>query len=217
MKRAALAVLVVIALLAAGGAVRWRAGYQPLTIDNEAVATGRDIPFGVEHPGGALLATTMSAGGFARVDSDPSTDDEFVDHVATNYVDGQPFTFAVALHNNGRVGVTITDFDVLRRDQVGLFAVTEVRVGKRLPSGGTSVRHTDRFHAFTLRGGETRDVVFRSVMHACEHNDPGVTYGIDGLTVRYRVLGLHRSLNVPTPMMIDIEYPDGASCPRPRA
>jgi hypothetical protein len=211
MKRVALGLAMVLVATTCVMGLRWRASYFPLTIDNEAVATFRDIPFGVEHPGGALIST-MTAGHFAPVEDDP-LDDDPTTHVATDYVDGRRVTFAYAIHNGGRVGVTITGIG--EQAKIELLGTLDVRVGQRLASG-TSIRHTEPFHTFTLRAGETRDIVVHYRMHDCEWFTPGSGNGYERFTLTYRVLGLHRSVDLRTPIRVDVKVPDDYVCPRER-
>ncbi|MEY2418032.1 MAG: hypothetical protein QOG90_712 [Actinomycetota bacterium] len=211
-KRVAAVGAVIAVIVASAAVVRWRASYAPLQIDAEAVSFGDTIPYGVEHPGGAIQPGTLVSGDFQTVEDDEPEDNR--QHVVTDYVDGKHVTYAVGIHNAGRVGVTVTGFELPQRNQFFLLETLEVRVGHRLRGGGTSVRHTTAFHPFTVHSGETRDVLIRSRMHACERNAPGGSGTIEGLTVRYRVLGLHRVKTLQGPLRIELRDPDAAGCPR---
>ncbi|MEY2474195.1 MAG: hypothetical protein QOK28_3524 [Actinomycetota bacterium] len=209
MKRVAALVLALALVAAAAVALRWRTSYQPLQIDGEAVTFGDHLSDGVVHPGGAIQPSTYVSGDFKVVEDEQDDDD--TEHVATDYVDGQHFVDAVAIHNSGRVGVAITGFE--HPPIHALNALIDIRVGDRLRGGGTSVVHTKAFRPFTIRAGETRDVVIRSRMDACEWYDAGTGTILEGVSLRYRVLGLSRRADLPGLVRVEIKRTE-ASCPR---
>jgi hypothetical protein len=217
-----LVVLVLVASLVTGGlGLRWRSRYQPLSIQGELVESGDRLMSAIEHPGGGILGgagvSGLESAGVAGLEilaPDPTVDDDALRAEAT-YRDGEHVTFGVALRNTGRVGVTITGFDLPSAKQFFLLAVVDVRVGRRLAHGHSSVVHTDPFHPFTLRAGETRDVVIRERMHACESNAPGGSNEFGVLGVRYRVLRLSRHADLAAPVHVVVTAPARAECPRP--
>jgi hypothetical protein len=151
-RRILAAIALSASLVTAGLGLRWRSSYQPLSVDGEVVASGDRVTSGIEEPGGAVLGVGVS--GLQRLAPDPADDDGAL-RAEVPYGDGGHVTFAVALHNAGRVGVTITGFGLPSATQHFLLAVLDVRVGKRLAHGRSSVVHTSPFHPFTLRAGET--------------------------------------------------------------
>jgi hypothetical protein len=211
-----LAIALVASVAGAAYGLRWRAQYQPLTIDAQFVEVGDRIRSGVEHPGGALQAGTTLISEPLRELADEPSDESRARRVEATYVDGQHLTSAYALHNGGSVGITITGFDIQTPPRYSLLAFIDLRVGKRLANGGTSIRHTEPFRPFTLRAGEARDIVVRQRMHACEHYDRGSGNAWKALGVRYRVLGLNRHAGVPTPMYVSVKIADDYNCPHAR-
>ena len=208
----AIVVVLIGALSAVGFGVRWRANYQPLAIDDESVELGDRLIDGIVHPGGWISGSGVW-GLDVLADDDADDDADFT--AAATYHDGDHLVFGFALHNSGSVGVTITGFDLPRPEQVVLLGLIDVRIGKRLAGGGTSVVHTDPFRPFTLHSGETRDVVVREKMRACEWNTPGSGNTWSDLGLHYRTLGLTRHATLPAPVHITVMAPPAADCPRP--
>lgn len=95
-----------------------------------------------------------------------------------------------------------------------LLEPVEVRLGKKLSDGRSSILETEPMRSFTLAGGERRSLVVRLRFADCEWYEPGSGSGFGGLAVRYRVLGLNRVASLRVPLEVSVESP--ATCPRTR-
>jgi hypothetical protein len=198
---AVLVIVLVVALGALGYGVWWRAQYQPIMIVSRTAAIGDRAHEQRLYPGATAISPPLR-----DVEAAPLDDSE-ARHVMATYADGQHLTSAYALHNAGSVGITITGFDFPTATDQSLLALIDVRVGAQL----TAFRES-----FTLDAGETRTVVVRQRMHACEYFAPGSSNSWESLSVRYRVLGLNRHADVPTPMRLGVELSKDVKCPRSR-
>jgi hypothetical protein len=206
-KRVTAGFVVVVLVAVSVVALRWRSQYQPLTAGNEAVSVGDRIRDGVLHPGGEIQGESWISSDFRdATDSSSDDDDDDTRHVVTDYVDGQHVVFAYSLHNAGRVAVTITGF--ARPAKYSLLAPIDIRVG--------TVRHNQPFHSFRLGSGQTRDIVVRQRMHACEWTQPGSSVSYEGLDLTYRVFGLHHATSIKAPLRVEVKVPDDYKCPRTR-
>lgn len=206
----AVGMAVIGSVVALGLGLRWRSHYQPLTIDYEQVQTGDRLTAGLYSPGGSIHDV-----GVVGLQVDATASEDAAMRASAIYHDDAQLTLGLAFHNTGRVGVTITGFDLPGPNQYFLTSVLDVRVGRRLAGGMTSVLHTVPFRPFTLRPNETRDVVVRERMHACEWNEPGSSNAMTALGVHYRVLGLTRHTALETPVQVVVSSPVADECPRP--
>ena len=182
-----------LALLAFSGG--YLARYQPLSA-NGTGATWVD----------PLYATRL--GDFA-----PPVGESFSAY-RVRYEDGSSFSYAMTLHNEGPLPVTITSIGEAEcRDCLSPLVFERSIVA---PDGGTfqyDREHATPFHGFVLQPGAYRYVVIETRFDHCESYTPpgGVTYV--SIPVAYRTWGLEHQVLLPMPYSLDVRI-RGGGCPR---
>ena len=210
-RRVGVGVSVVLALVALAGAMQWRASYAPLAFEDRAMLElGDRLSGGDAQPGGQLIGGIDIGPGIDRAPD--SSDGDGRGPAVLRYRDGEHVTYAVRLHNGGSVGVTVLGLDDFEGHQ--LLKPFEVRVGKVLPGGESSVTVTEPRRSFTLAAGDSRSLIVHLRFSDCEWVMPGGSQTVTGWSVRYRVLGLTRAVVLDLPLELSVESP--ATCPRPR-
>jgi hypothetical protein len=175
----ALALFDVVAILT----VSFLSNYQPLVHGNYG---------GIGVPTGQKL----------RPGSGPGTQ-------AITFVEGQTFTIALSVLNDGPFGVTITS--VGRQGPV-LHALatfdTSFLAAADFNGATTDVRGLATFRPFALAPGHQRLVVVRYRFDDCSSNAPGSSSTLSTIPVRFRIMGVSRAGSVDLIGPVQVDPPD---------
>lgn len=174
------------------------------------VQYGERLYNGVEFPRG-VLANGITLGPGVRPIADRMASATPTTTVEVSYDEAATLTYVVSLHNTGPLGVTVVGVE-LPPHRHQLLAPAAVRLGRKLPDGGSSILDTEPLAPFTLRGGARRSLVAHMRFGDCEWYAAGGGQTLIGWRIRYRVLGLTKTAEVPLPVQLWVESP--AHCPR---
>lgn len=127
--------------------------------------------------------------------------DAFVDRASYyryRYRDGARTWFELPVRNAGRIPVTVTGVERDPPHWKGLLVITGART--RLP--------------FHLAGGQERRLVVAGRFANCEWYAPHTSVTMSAIGVRYRVLGLSKTMSLPLRQRLTVPAPP--RCPRKR-
>ncbi len=133
-------------------------------------------------------------------------------HDATTYREGQPFSYAISLRNDGHLPVTITGIDT--GDGNSLLRTTGVYVlqgASTMGTGSLKPNLGQSFPSFTLGPGQERSLLIKSVFAGCRNWSPGSSERYGALHVSFGVLGIPRHPWVDMGNFFSIAAP--AACP----
>jgi len=151
-------------------------------------------------------SSSLSPPGRQLASSDPNDDRPTV---LVQYVDGQAVTFGFSIKNSGRWGVTIVG---LEEPTAGMLHQFSYRLSD---IGFTTERET--FAPFALAAHKEQAIKVTARFFNCESYVVGGGAGLDSLVVRFKILGIQRTANIPLGERIEVMSPTNANCPRPRS
>jgi hypothetical protein len=141
--------------------------------------------------------------------SEPASDDGST--VRAEYRDGQETTFGISIQNAAPWGITVLGF---ARD-AGAKQLLQP-VSYEVTSSGFSGA-ARAFEPAALGAGKTMSILVHARFTDCEFYSPGTSNTLSSVRVRYRVLGLIRTVDVPIGFGLEVVSPVNALCPRARA
>ena len=177
-------IAVVSGVIVFSGLYLWR--YQPLSADGT----------------GAYWADPEFATSLGSFTSPPG--DDFSTY-RVRYEDGRLFRYALTLHNDGPIAVTVTGAGDLGCD--GCLDLLVFHRGSVGPTTGPyvyDVEHVQPFEPFVLEPGAFRFVLLEQRFDHCESYGSGSGSTFTHVPVDYRVGPLHRSVLLPMPFTLEI-------------
>ena len=133
-------------------------------------------------------------------------------HDGTTYREGQPFSYAVSLRNDGHLPVTITGIDT--GDGNSLLRTTGLYVlqgASTMGTGSLKPNLGQPFPSFTLGPGQEQNLLIKSVFAGCRNWAPGSAERYGALHVSFGVLGIPHPAWVNMGNFFSIAAP--AACP----
>lgn len=180
-----LALVVLLGLLAGSGT--YLANYQPLEMGSS---------FG---PGPDYLATTVEP---------PYVE---VATVPLRYRDRETTWFALTIRNRGPWGVTVTG---VMKSFGGLVEIAGARIHPDPDFALPELSETLPFHSFSLASGTERAIVVVGRFANCEsYLSPGGGTIMEGISVRYRVLGISKTAYIEFRQGLVVITPPDSGCP----
>lgn len=146
--------------------------------------------------------------GFTTVDAAGDTDEPIEGGWRLSYDDGSSGTFLVSLQNNGRFPVRVKDEQIFPRpgEFLALLVEDSVTFGSGLNEAGA--RSFADHHA-DLPAGEKLSVFVSAHFDSCDSYAEGTGNTFEHMTVRYRVLGIPRTAEIPLSMPLAVVSPAG--------
>lgn len=124
------------------------------------------------------------------------------------YESGQEMIIDFSLRNVGPLAVTVTGISNPAGSAATLFEIVEIRAGRY-------GLEPEPFAPFKLGRNEERLIRLRGILKGCGGFTPRSSIAWNTYPVRYRVLGISRTMDVQTRSPVIIEIPADFNCPEP--
>jgi len=133
--------------------------------------------------------------------------------VRLEYANGAAFSFGFLIVNDGQLPVSIQRIQMTGQSHL-LIPVRVETAAQRYAGGLSEVDPSlDKFHPFTLAGGDRRWIVVRTRFGNCDRFAAGASETYTRFQVTYRVLGFTKHAWVELPKDIGVGSPPDLACP----
>lgn len=133
--------------------------------------------------------------------------------LVVRYEEGAAFSVGFLLVNDGPLPLKIQAIQLSGRDELLTPVKVETAPGRYAGRLGATDPSLEKFHPFSLSGGDRRWIVVRTAFANCDRFAEGAFETFTRFQVTYNTLGLTKHVWVALPKDVRVDSPSDTACP----